>query len=176
MFKLLLILLTIISLNAKNLPLSSGQILAHTQMFGDSKINPSTNEIHSNLIIENKIESIRGNIFIKTVSLISDKKDRDKDMYKLLNSDLFPEISFKIEKITNVKEDMFTIFGNLTLNGITKNIYSKCSVVDKDNLLNLNGKFSINLTDFNMEPPTLLFLKVRNQIDISYNLIYIKEN
>ncbi|WP_266096005.1 hypothetical protein [Aliarcobacter cryaerophilus] len=43
---------------------------------------------------------------------------------------------------------------------------------EKSNIL-LNGKFSFNLTDFNLEPPSMLFLKVRDQIDITYK-IYLK--
>jgi hypothetical protein len=34
----------------------------------------------------------------------------------------------------------------------------------------LNGEFSFNLTDFSLEPPTMMFLTVRNQIDIFYNI------
>jgi hypothetical protein len=61
----------------------------------------------------------------------------------------------------------------LTLNGISKDIIVKSDISEEKSNILLNGKFSFNLTDFNLEPPSMLFLKVRDQIDITYK-IYLK--
>ena len=154
MFKKLVFTLTLgLSLYASNLSVSNSAIMAQTEVFGDSQITPITRDIKGELTIENSLESIRGNIYFKTITLISDKKDRDKNMYKLLNVDKFETISFDIKNIIK-----------------NENNYDISE--EKSNIL-LNGKFSFNLTDFNLEPPSMLFLKVRDQIDITYK-IYLK--
>lgn len=175
MYKIIvLILLTIISAEANSLQLISGQINAHTEVFGDRKINPNTKDIKSKLTIEESINSIKGEINIKSISLSSNNKDRDEEMYKTLNVKVNKDISFNVINITK-KKKKYVINGTLTLNAIQKELTSKVLIEDKNNQLTLNGKFSIYLTDFDMKPPTLLFLTVRNKIDITYALIYSKE-
>ena len=90
-------------------------------------------------------------------------------MYTLLNAEKFKTISFDVKSITKTSE-AYEIKGALTLNGITKNIKAKINIIEQNNKITLNGGFSFNLTDFSMEPPKMLFLTVRNQIDISYNI------
>lgn len=169
MFKLLIILSLALFANANNLTVQNAEIKAHTNVFGDSEINPTTKNVKSDLTIENGIESIKGKIYFDTLTLISEKKDRDTNMYKLLNVEKFKTISFDIKSITKNETD-YEIKGALTLNGITKNIKAKIIINQQNNEILLNGGFSFNLTDFNLEPPTMLFLTVRNQIDISYNI------
>ncbi|MGJ0342685.1 YceI family protein [Aliarcobacter cryaerophilus] len=173
MFKKLVFTLTLgLSLYAGNLSVSNSAIMAQTEVFGDSQITPITRDIKGELTIENSLESIRGNIYFKTITLISDKKDRDKNMYKLLNVDKFETISFDIKNIIK-NEINYDISGVLTLNGISKDIIVKSDIGEEKSNILLNGKFSFNLTDFNLEPPSMLFLKVRDQIDITYK-IYLK--
>ena len=169
MFKLLVILSLALFANANNLTVQNGEIKAHTEVFGDSEINPTTKNVKADLTIENSIESIKGKIYFETLTLISDKKSRDEHMYELLQVEKFKTISFDIRSITKNETD-YEIKGALTLNGITKNIKAKIIINQQNNEILLNGGFSFNLTDFNLEPPTMLFLTVRNQIDISYNI------
>ncbi|WP_024954766.1 YceI family protein [Sulfurospirillum arcachonense] len=169
------VLVTCLWANASDLTLQKGNISAHTEIFGDSNINPSTKEIHSKLMIDANIESLRGKIFIDTLSLNSDKKDRDEHMYELLNTQLHKTISYEIKEISKIKDD-YQIAGVLTLNGVQKDVLSIASIKQDSNNLSLEGNFSIQLTQYDMTPPTLLFLTVRDQIDITYNLTYKKVN
>lgn len=169
MFKLLVILSLALFANANNLTVQNGEIKAHTEVFGDSEINPTTKNVKADLTIENSIESIKGKIYFETLTLISDKKSRDEHMYELLQVEKFKTISFDIRSITKNETD-YEIKGALTLNGVTKNIKAKIIINQQNNQISLNGGFSFNLTDFNLEPPTMMFLTVRNQIDITYNI------
>ena len=169
MFKLLVILSLALFANANSLTVQNGEIKAHTEVFGDSEINPTTKNVKADLTIENSIESIKGKIYFETLTLISDKKSRDEHMYELLQVEKFKTISFDIRSITKTETD-YEIKGALTLNGVTKNIKAKIIINQQNNQISLNGGFSFNLTDFNLEPPTMMFLTVRNQIDITYNI------
>ena len=169
MFKLLVILSLALFVNANSLTVQNGEIKAHTEVFGDSEINPTTKNVKADLTIENSIESIKGKIYFETLTLISDKKSRDEHMYELLQVEKFKTISFDIRSITKNETD-YEIKGALTLNGVTKNIKAKIIINQQNNQISLNGGFSFNLTDFNLEPPKMVFLTVRNQIDITYNI------
>ncbi|XPV68632.1 MAG: YceI family protein [Halarcobacter sp.] len=158
---------------ANSLVLQDGKIQAHTEVFGDSTINPASTNIESDLTMEDTLESIKGNISIKALSFVSDNKDRDEHMYKVLNSELNPTITFKLTSIVKQK-DGYKLSGLLTLNGVSKKIDTLASIYDTNNTISFSGNFSILLTDFNMEPPTMFFLTVRDLIDIKYSLIYNK--
>ena len=86
-----------------------------------------------------------------------------------MKAEKFKTISFDIKNITKNEND-YNINGLVTLNGISKNITAKGSIDKQNNQILLNGGFSFNLTDFNLEPPKMIFLTVRNQIDITYNI------
>jgi polyisoprenoid-binding protein YceI len=176
MHKLLMLVFLSVFAFANNLVLQNGQIEAHTEVFGDSQINPKTQSIVSSLNYENSIESIRGKINILSSSLKSKKEDRDKNMYELLNTSIYPNITFNITNIKKDKNKQFKIKGELTLNAVTKEITSLVTIEEFENALAMDGTFFIKLTQFNMKPPKMFFLTVRDQIDIKYNLIYKKDN
>ena len=169
MSKIFIILCLSLALNAANLNIQKGEIIAHTEVFGDSQISPSTKEINTFLTIQKEVESIRGKIYFDTITLISQKRDRDSNMYELFNFQKYKNISFDISNIVK-NENGYYINGDLTLNGITKNITTNGEIINNKDAILLKGGFSFNLTDFNLEPPTMFFLTVRNQIDISYNI------
>lgn len=169
MFKLLIVLSLVLFANASNLSVQNGEIIAHTEVFGDSQINPTTKDVKADLTMNDSIESIKGKIYFDTISLISDKKTRDEHMYELLQVEKFKTITFDIKSIVKTGVD-YEIKGVLTLNGVSKNIKAKISINQQNNQILLNGGFSFNLTDFSLEPPTMMFVTVRNQIDISYKI------
>ncbi|MEV9593037.1 YceI family protein [Aliarcobacter butzleri] len=167
--KIVLLIILSFSLYANNLSIVTGEIKSHTEVFGDSEINPTTKEVKANLIVENSLESIKGQIFFDTLSLVSEKKDRDAHMYELLNEPKFKTISFDIKNI--VKNGInYDINGVLVLNGVSKDITVKSNITEQNNQILFDGRFSFNLTDFNLEPPTMFFLTVRNQIDVTYKI------
>ena len=170
MFKLLVILGLVLGANATSINVQSGEIKAHTEVFGDSEINPTTKNVKADLTIEDTIESIKGKIYFEVLTLVSDKKGRDENMHELLKIEKFKTISFDIKSITK-NGNVHDINGVLTLNGVSKNITAKTTIIKDNNQITLKGGFSFNLTDFSLEPPVMMFLTVRNQIDISYNIL-----
>ena len=156
MSKILIILCLSLAAIASSLNIKKGEIIAHTEVFGDSQINPSTKEINTFLTIQKEVESIRGKIYFDTITLISQKRDRDSNMYELLNFQKYKNISFDISNIVK-NENGYYINGDLTLNGITKNITTNGEIINNKDAILLKGGFSFNLTDFNLEPPTMFF-------------------
>lgn len=173
MFKLVLVLLFALIANAAELQLLDGKIQAHTEVFGDSTIDPQTTNIIAKVNKDDSIESLRGEFSIAALSLASDNKDRDTHMYEVLKVKQSPNIIFYITSLTKV-EDKYKINGILKMNHIRRNISSMATINETEKNISLNGDFSIKLTDFGLEPPKMFFLTVRNQIDIKYNFNFNK--
>jgi len=70
--------------------------------------------------------------------------------------------------------DGYHLIGALTLNKQTKEINTKADITDQSDLVKLKGNFSIKMSEFGIEPPTLLFLSVRDEVVISYDLALAK--
>ena len=168
--KLLLIFVTPLILLSSELQLVEGSIKAHTEVFGEPNINPMTNKINTNLSINDGIESITGDITINAMSLVSDSSDRDANMYETLGAMDFSTINFKVLNISK-SQDGYTIGGVLNLHGVSKGVEAKGVISNiKNNMIDLNSKFTIKMTDYGIEPPTMLFLTVRDEVDIDVNL------
>lgn len=154
--------------NANEVKLVDGKIQAHTEVFGDSTINPETTKINAILKKDENLESLKGKFSIEAISLISDNKDRDTHMYEVLKSETSPLITFEITSISK-NEKGYEVNGILQMNNVRKPLSSVATIAKKDENILLNGDFSIKLTDFGLEPPTMFFLTVRDQIDIKYH-------
>ena len=170
MYKLVLICLLAIFVEAKQLTLKNAQIDAHTEVFGDSTINPQTKKVRVLAKKEQSLESIKGYFEIDALSLVSDNKDRDKHMYEVLNVENSPTISYTIKSISK-EEQGYKIDGFLSMNHIQKNLSTQADISQEGEDIKMQGNFSIKLTDFNLVPPTMFFLTVRDQIDIKYNFV-----
>ena len=154
---------------ANILQVQEGQIKAHTEVFGDSTIDPATKNIGTSLTIDDTIESIKGVIFISAADLISDNSKRDEHMYEVLDTKSFSTISFTINSIT--KEDKeYILHGTLALHGVKKEMSIKANILKENGTVQIHSLFSIKMTDFGMEPPVMIFLTVRDQVDIDVNL------
>lgn len=168
--KLLSISLLAFSLYGANLSVANGKIEAHTEVFGDSAINPTSTNVKANLSFDGTIESLRGVVSIDTKSLISTNTERDTHMYETLEADKYNSISFDIKAIQKDGVD-YNIIGELKLCSVTKPIKAKATITKlSDSKLNINSIFAINMSDFGVKPPKLLFLTVRDRVDLNVSL------
>lgn len=96
---------------------------------------------------------------------------RDRDMYRTLNIDQYPfaEFTGSITSSYNpesTKEQPVTVSGELTLNGITVQKDIEGSIEMTGNSLIVKAKWVQQLTDHQIEPPGILFYRVRDEMDI----------
>lgn len=160
-------------LSAGALTFVDGTIKAHTEVFGDSGINPFTTKITSVLHLGSTLTQLQGTITIPSISLQSENEGRDDHMHEAMHAESEKLISVKLIKVQKM-DTAYKIYANLTLNGITKPITSLCKIQEDSSTLKLDGNFSIKMTDYKIEQPSLLFFTVRDQVDIKYNLNYRK--
>ena len=103
-------------------------------------------------------------------SIKSGKSGMDKNTYKAMNSDKYPKIIFKADKLM-VNGTSVTGEGDLTIAGTTKRmpvdlIYESWS----DDSFLVRGSVTFNMSTFGIDPPTAMMGAIKTGDQITINL------
>lgn len=170
MFKKFLVLIVVpFFLYGGELQLAQGSIQAHTEVFGDSSIEPYTEKIYATFTMEESVTSLRGEVFFHVLDFVSDKQSRDENMHKAMEHKKYEKVVFTLHKLTQ-EEEKYDAIGVLALHGVQKQVTIPVTIEQKDEQLTLNATFSIKMSEYGITPPALLFLTVRDEVDIRVNL------
>jgi hypothetical protein len=98
----------------------------------------------------------------------------NKHMRKALKEKDFPTIQFKTDKyVLNDSGDVVKALGKLTIAGFTNNVELDASLANSNEShgFRAEGKVDIQMEDYKVKPPSLLFgtLKVANDVSIKYS-------
>ena len=166
---LLLSLLTASALCANTLVVSSGIVEAHTEVFGDSSINPSTKSITSHLEMDKNIESLKGSVDIAINKLKSDNSSRDEHMVDAIESNKYPVAHYRFTKVTKSGSG-YKIDGVLTFHGVQKPLQLDTHIVNTGKGIEIKGKGHFSLASYEIKPIKLLLLTVRDRIDLNIDV------
>ncbi len=176
MFRRIVLLLVLpLVLFGANLHLNNGLIQAHTKVFGDASIDPSVKNIAVDLSMQdNSVDSLKGRISFHIIDFKSSNSDRDEHMQELFEMKKYSDITLTINKVIPKKE-RYVIEGVLDMHGVQKPIDINSSIVQNGESVAINANFSVKVSDYGMEPPSLLFFTVRDRVDINASVILTKE-
>ena len=95
-----------------------------------------------------------------------------------LESDIFPKSTFE-GKIIDPKEYIkgksnTVVEGDLTIHGATKKVIVEGYLLQKKNKVHIQATFSINLKDYNIEIPKIVFYNIAENIEINID-VQLKE-
>ncbi len=118
----------------------------------------------------NTLESISGEISVKSIETGIDSRDEHllKDDY--FNATKFPKIVLKSIEIIDKAPDKYTVKANLTIKGKTKQISIPIIVSDTDSKRKLISEFEINRRDFDVGGGSLVMSKT-----VKIKVVYIEE-
>ena len=122
------------------------------------------------------------NFSIPSVSLKSEHTMMDKNTYKALNSEKFPNISFTLSSatVTSLGNNnyQFNCVGKLTIAGFTRDtdLVATGHYNPSDHSITVTGVKKMKMTDYNVKPPTVMMgtIKTGNDISIAYNVRFSK--
>ncbi len=113
--------------------------------------------------------------FLKDANLMLQSKQFDcggplinKDFNKLMQTDLYPNISIKLNQV-KVEQEAYIITANIKIAGKSKKYkFDMCH--NQDN--NYTGELSLNIQDFDLQAPNKLLgaIKVDPVIDINFDM------
>ena len=132
---------------------------------GISKEIQGTFEFNKDDLTQSKVD-----LFVPVFSFDSKNANRDSNMLDVVEEYYYPYVRFISSKIEKI-DDGFNVVGNLSFHGITKEFTIPVSLIQDDKRIIVESDFSIMLTDFKIRRPSLLTIKIRNQIDIKVFLV-----
>lgn len=115
---------------------------------------------------------------INVETLKSEHKAMDKNTYKAMNTDKYPTISFNAASAT-VKPAgganyTVTAHGKLTISGTAKDVdITATCTVNADKSITCNGSYKLNMTQYNVTPPSIMFgmIKVGDPITVRFSFV-----
>lgn len=168
MIKLLIGFLFSLELFAGTLVLQSGSVQAHTETMLGSEINPLNSKLSVEVNIEDlNFETMSGQFWVEMNLFKSDEEDRDKNMYESLHSASFKLATFSIFSVSKASEvDMYDISGKLSFHGIERDLTAKAKITVDTKKISFHATSMINMLDYGIEMPCMLFICVRDQVDL----------
>ncbi len=169
MKKLLIVLLLSLPIFAYDLQQKSGLVEAHTEQLMDSNINITNNNLHAQLKIEDKqITTLSGKFWVDVVAFESEKEDRDKNMYKSIGASEFKMATYTISNIMMSDADGgYIINGKLNFHGQERELRAEGKIFFKDDILTIDMTSVIYMSEYGVEMPCMIFMCVRDQIDLT---------
>jgi polyisoprenoid-binding protein YceI len=122
------------------------------------------------------IQSLYVEIPVKTIKSAKGSI-MDNKTYDALKADAFPNITFKLEKVTGLgkRGDIYDVnaVGNLTIAGSTQkiDIYVQ-GKLDGNGGVTFNGSKKLKMTDYKINPPTALMgtMTTGNEVEIAFQV------
>lgn len=113
-------------------------------------------------------------------SIKTGKDKRDEHMYELLEAAKNPNVVFKGKLIDDFDfdkkaEQTLKVKGDFTLGGTTRQITIPIDLNPVTKGLQLKASWSLLITDYNLERPSFLFIKVNDKHDMSVNALLKEE-
>ena len=118
---------------------------------------------------DNQVSKI--GVIAKVKDFKSGNSSLDSNSYRVLDALRIPNIIFRSTEIVD-SINVINVSGTISFHGIEKDLNVLLDKSTENNNISLKGKFIINLSDFNVERPSLLLQKINNEIEIQINLIF----
>ena len=123
-------------------------------------------------LIQIEDESISNiGIVAKVSDFKSGNSSLDSNSFRVLDALQFPNVIFKSTSVSKEKEEIL-IEGVMNFHGIEKGFKILAEVIKLDGVTKLYGKFSVSLTEFLVERPSLLTRKIDDKINLEFDLYF----
>ena len=163
--RFLCLLLFVSFLSSQTYEIKGAQIKYYGTHFLHDWIGIS-NDLNGNVFIDSDNSKYQVEINVPLISFNSNNSNRDSNMLIHTEALTYPNVRFISTNII-VNQNSAMVEGNLLFHGVTKKIKST-AVIDIANGFAAKGSFNINLKDYNVDPPTLMFITINDIIKIEY--------
>ncbi len=170
---LLLSLLATSWLMGGNLVITQAKVQAHTEVFGDSTINPLTTDLTSHLNMGKNIESMKGTIDISMKKLKSDSADRDEHMLEAIEDAKYPLAKYTFKEVKKSNKG-YIVTGMLDFHGVKKPLAINAEITKTKGKVVFKGTSSFLMSSYDVAPPKMFFLTVRDQVDLIIDVTFKK--
>lgn len=113
------------------------------------------------------------------ISLESGKSAMNTNTFNALNEDDYPNITFKNIAIVKSSGNNYNAKGSLTISGTTKTVSFPAEIKQiENNRVLASGSYKMKMTDFNVEPPEVMWgtISTDDDLTIKFNIIFSNSN
>ena len=98
----------------------------------------------------------------------------DRESERRLDIDRYPTVQGELNALgPTERPDEYTAAGTLTFHGVTHDISGVLRVEQDGGGLSVVGETTIDITDFNVKPPSLLVLKVHKDVRVELHAVAV---
>ena len=110
-------------------------------------------------------------VSVKLSSFDSKNANRDSHMIEVAEGLKYPTISFSSTSI-QTQGDIMVVKGNVSFHGVTQpiNFEAKRKMAGTD--LEISGAFTLKMTQFKIEPPSLLAVATDDEFKLNFKVVY----
>lgn len=149
-----------------------------TSSLHDWSMESANVDLTASFTLENgEIQDLNSLTFTVPVkSLKSGKSKLDKTAYEALKADQHPQVRFYMNDatISDAGKGTYQVkgTGTLTIAGVSRELNVEANCRQNGENLSCTGTQQLNMTDFNIEPPSFMFgaMQTGEIVDINYNL------
>jgi len=127
-------------------------------------------------------EGVSGELMVRASALRTGDDGRDRDMYRTLAVDQYPDIRFTVLKIeasfpsvTDRADVLLTVSGTMTVRGVERPMAFPARVRLRDDRLWVRGEGQLKMSDFGIRPPSRLLLQVKDTVVVTFDLLLGQE-
>ncbi|QJW88186.1 YceI family protein [Spirosoma taeanense] len=111
-------------------------------------------------------------VSVKVASFDSDNNNRDSHALEVLDGLKYPNVTFVSSDVKAGDNGALTARGNLTFHGVTKPVTLQAVRKEAGGKMILTGEFPINISDYNVERPSLMGLKIEDQMTLRFKAVF----
>jgi len=111
-------------------------------------------------------------VSLKVASFDSDNNNRDSHAIEVLEGIKFPNVTFVSSDIKPGDNGTLIAKGNLTFHGVTKPATLQATRKDTGGKMTLTGEFPVNMSDHNIERPSLMGMKTEDAMVLRFNVVF----
>lgn len=118
-------------------------------------------------------------ITIPVLSFDSHNRNRDSHMAEVVESYIFADVAFESTNLAVLDEahgtgstpDRWLVEGTLTFHGVSRPIRLPVTITRERTDLTANGEFEVKLTDFDIEQPSFMLVKVKDALNVAFEIV-----
>ena len=169
MKNILIFIFVISSLLATQYEVTSNRIVYYG-VHALHKWEGSTTKTTGTLSYDKNKKTYSCNITVPLNTFSSGNDNRDSNMLTYCNAITYPDIIFK-SKMIAVNNESIDLEGIIEFAGKKRNLKTVAHVIElNENEFSIQGEFEILLSDFGIPQPSLLFIKMEDNILIKYSI------
>ncbi|CCG98673.1 Protein yceI [Fibrella aestuarina BUZ 2] len=130
-------------------------------------------DVNAALVIDDATKQVQQvAVVVRVASFDSQNQNRDSHMVEVLDGLKYPNVTFTSQDVKTNADGSLTATGKLTFHNVTKPVTIQATRRDQNGQWQLDGQFTVKLTDYAVERPTLLAVPTDDQFKLSFSILF----